>query len=353
MTIDLSGATASELFVAALVVVAAAFAAGVVVVMVLRRVARRWNVTVLSGRLWQSPVVVVIVLSAIEPWVAEIDRRWASGLAHLLSIAQIWAVAWLAIVLIRTAAKAALAKHPDTGLRDERSRHLRTKIALIQRVAIAAVATLAVGATLWTFPSVRAVGVTVLASAGILSIIAGLAAQTSLANIFAGIQIAFTDGIRVGDIVVVEGRQGRIEEITLTYIVVQIWNETRLILPCTYFTTTPFENWSHSGNTAIGEVRITAAWRVPVAAVRDELTRVLSASPLWDGRVVELRVGDTVPDGIVLLAQFSAASDAVEELRFEVREALAAFLTAQQEDVLPRARLEQAQPHPMSQKGPT
>ena len=85
MTIDLSGATASELFVAALVVVAAAFAAGVVVVMVLRRVARRWNVTVLSGRLWQSPVVAVIVLSAIAPWIAEIDRRWASGLAHVLT----------------------------------------------------------------------------------------------------------------------------------------------------------------------------------------------------------------------------------------------------------------------------
>lgn len=243
-------------------------------------------------------------------------------------------------MLIRTVEKAALAKYPETGLRDERSRHVRTKITLVQRVASALVITLAIGAILWTFPDVRAVGVTLLASAGVLSIIAGLAAQTSLANIFAGIQIAFTDGIRVGDIVVVEGRQGRIEEITLTYIVVKIWNETRLILPCTYFTTTPFENWSHSGNTAIGEVRITAAWNAPIARLRAELTRVLESSGMWDGRVSELRVGETAPDGIVLLAQFSAASDAVEIVRFEVREALTAFLAAETDDVLPRVRQE-------------
>ncbi|MBM7505401.1 mechanosensitive ion channel family protein [Agromyces aurantiacus] len=351
MTIDLSAASASELLLLGLGLLAGAFVLGVLVVLLLRRAARRWNLTVLSGRLWQSPVVAVIMASAIQPVVAEADRRWAPGLAHLLTIVQIWSIGWLAVVLVRTAAKAALAKHPETGLRDERSRHVRTKIALIQRVAIAAVATLVIGATLWTFPSVRAVGVTVLASAGILSIIAGLAAQTSLANMFAGIQIAFTDGIRVGDIVVVEGRQGRIEEITLTYIVIQIWNETRLILPCTYFTTTPFENWSHSGNTAIGEVAVTTGWAVPVPAVRTELTRILAASPLWDGRVAELRVGDTAPAGVVLLAQFSAASDAVEVLKFQVRESLIAFLAAQGEDVLPRARIEQT--HPNTQKGTT
>lgn len=337
---DLADATLPELLVAAAVALAIAAVLGIVVVVVLRRLARRWNVTVLSGRLWQSPVVAVVMLSAIRPVVQEIDRRWASGLAQLLVIAQICAVAWLAVVLIRTATKGALARHPETGLRDERSRHVRTKIALIERVAIAAVGTLAVGAILWTFPSVRAVGVTLLASAGVLSIIAGLAAQTILANVFAGVQIAFTDAIRVGDIVVIEGRQGRIDEITLTYVVVEVWNETSLILPCTWFITTPFENWSHSGDTAIGEVRLTAAWGAPIGALRDELQRVVAASPHWDGRVAELRVGDTAPDGVVLLAQFSAGGDVVELLRFEVREALIAFLDASHHDALPRVRQE-------------
>ena len=338
--IDLADATLTELLVAAAVALAIAFALGVVVVLLLRRLAKRWNVTVLSGRLWQSPVVAIVMLAAIQPVVQELDRRWASGLAQLLVIVQICAVAWLAVVLIRTAAKGALARHPETGLRDERSRHVRTKIALLERVAIAAIGTLAVGAILWTFPSVRAVGVTLLASAGVLSIIAGLAAQTILANVFAGIQIAFTDGIRVGDIVVIDGRQGRIEEITLTYVVVEVWNETSLILPCTWFITTPFENWSHSGDTAIGEVQLTAAWEVPVGAVRDELHRVLAGSSFWDGRVAELRVGDTTSDGVVLLAQFSAAGDAVELLRFEVREALTDFLAAHHRDALPRVRQE-------------
>jgi small-conductance mechanosensitive channel len=337
---DLADATLPELLVAAAVALTIAFALGVVVVLVLRRLARRWNVTVLSGRLWQSPVVAIVMLAAIQPVVQELDRRWASGLAQALVIAQICAVAWLAVVLVRTATKGALARYPETGLRDERSRHVRTKIALLERVAIALIGTLAVGAILWTFPSVRAVGVTLLASAGVLSIIAGLAAQTILANMFAGIQIAFTDGIRVGDIVVIDGRQGRIEEITLTYVVVEIWNETSLILPCTWFITTPFENWSHSGDTAIGEVRLTAAWGVPVGALRDELRRVVEASQHWDGRVAELRVGDTAADGVVLLAQFSAAGDVVELLRFEVREALTDFLADSHHDALPRVRQE-------------
>ncbi|MGR2752930.1 mechanosensitive ion channel family protein [Agromyces arachidis] len=350
---DLAAATLPQLVAAVVVALAIAAALGVLVVVVLRRLERRWNLRILAGRLWQSPVVAVVMLAAVGPVVQEIDRRWAVGLAQVLLIAQICAVAWLAVVLVRTAAKGALARYPDTGLRDERSRHVRTKIALIERVAIAAVGTLAVGAILWTFPSVRAVGVTLLASAGVLSIIAGLAAQTILANVFAGIQIAFTDGIRVGDVVVIEGRQGRIEEITLTYVAVEVWNETTLILPCTYFITTPFENWSHSGDTAIGEVQLVGAWEVPVIATRQELRRVVGASPFWDGRVAELRVGDTTADGVVLLAQFSAASDTVELLRFEVREALTDFLASRHPDALPRVRQEHIDIEATAEKGST
>lgn len=338
--VDLADASPGQLLLAALGAVVVSFLVGVGLVWLLRRQARRWNVAVLSGRLWESPAVAVLMLSALQPMVAEVDRRWTPGILHLLGILQICALAWLAVVLIRTLERAALAKHPETGLRDEQSRHARTKIVLVRRVAVATIIVLAVGAILWTFPDVRAVGLTLFASAGVLSIIAGLAAQTSLANIFAGVQIAFTDGIRVGDIVVVEGRQGQIEEITLTYIVVKIWNETRLILPCTYFTTTPFENWSHSGNTAIGEVRITASWDVPVAAVRGELDRILAASARWDGRVSALRIGESDGSGVELLAQFSAASDAVELLRFDVRERLTAFLTTLPTDALPRVRQE-------------
>lgn len=321
----------------AVVAVALAVAISLVVV-ALRGLARRWNVTVLSGRLWQSPVVVLVALSTLRGVLGDADGAWVGRVDHLLQIGVICAVAWLLIVLVRTAQKAALAKHPQTGLEDEQSRHARTKIDLLQRVAVAAIVTVAVGAVLWTVPQVRAIGATVLASAGLVSIVAGLAAQTTLANIFAGVQIAFTDGIRVGDIVVVEGGQGRIEEITLTYIVVEVWDGTRLILPCTYFTTTPFENRSHAGTSVIGQVHLRADWTIPVEEVRAELGRVLAASARWDGRHSRLATEDASGDALQLIAQFSATADEIELLRFDVREALVRFVRDHHPSSLPRYR---------------
>lgn len=321
-------ARASAVSQVALVAVAigVAVALALVAVAVLRHLARRWDVTVLQGRLWQSPVVLIAVLASLEWLVAGATGAWTVTVTHVLQVAQIGAVAWLLVVLVRTAEKGSLAKHPGTGLKDERSRHIRTKIVLMRRVATAVIITCAVGLALWTIPQVQAIGATVLASAGVLSIIAGLAAQTTLANIFAGVQIAFTDGIRVGDIVVLENLQGRIEEITLTYVAVAVWDGTRLILPCTYFTTTPFRNWSHSGDSVIGQVRVACDWGASIDAGRAELERVLRASRGWDGRQAALYVEDASGQWPVLLAQFTAAADEVELLRFEVREALVTML---------------------------
>jgi small-conductance mechanosensitive channel len=321
-----------------LVVLVLAIVVALILVALLRRLARRWHVTVLSGRLWQSPIVVLVGLSTLRASVGNTDGEWTGTLDQLLQIGQICSIAWLLIVLVRTLQKAAIAKHPQTGLRDEQSRHARTKIDLLQRVAVAVILTVAVGAILWTIPQVRAIGATVLASAGVVSIVAGLAAQTTLANIFAGVQIAFTDGIRVGDIVVVEGVQGRIEEITLTYIVVEVWDGTRLILPCTYFTTTPFENRSHAGVSVIGQVQLRTDWTIPVEEVRDELGRVLAASARWDGRHSQLAAEDASGDALQLIAQFSATADEIELLRFDVREALVRFVRDHHPSSLPRYR---------------
>jgi small-conductance mechanosensitive channel len=306
--------------------VAVAVVVALVLVALLRRLARAWGVSVLEGHLWRSPVVLSAVLLALAWVVGEADRPWSGTVGHVLQVGQIGAIAWLLVVLVRTMEKAALSHHPETGLRDERSRHIRTKIVLMQRVATAAIITCAVGVALWTIPQVRAVGATVLASAGVVSIIAGLAAQTTLANIFAGVQIAFTDGIRVGDIVVLEDVQGRIEEITLTYVAVAVWDGTRLILPCTYFTTTPFRNWSHSADSVVGQVRVACDWPAPIDTARAELRRVLAASSGWDGGQAELYVEDASGQWPVLLAQFTAAADEVEVLRFRVREALVGLL---------------------------
>src|SRR5690606_19083283 len=127
-----------------------------------------------------------------------------------------------------------------------------TQIMVLRRLTVAVLVVCAVAGVLLTFPQARAAGAGLLASAGLLSVVAGLAAQTSLANVFAGIQLAFTDAIRVDDVVVVDGQWGRIEEITLTYVVVHLWDDRRLILPSTWFTTTPFENWTRRAADLLG-----------------------------------------------------------------------------------------------------
>jgi small-conductance mechanosensitive channel len=198
---------------------------------------------------------------------------------------------------------------------------------------------LAAAAMLLTFPSARAAGASILASAGVISIVAGLAAQTSLANVFAGLQLAFTDAIRVDDVVVVEEEWGRIEEITLTYVVVHIWDDRRLVLPSTYFTTTPFQNWTRKESAVLGSVELDVDWSVPFDAMRAELDRLLTDHPLWDRRVGVLQVTDAVGSVVRVRVLVSAPdAGALFDLRCQVREGLVVWLQRDHAYGLPRVR---------------
>ncbi len=148
-----------------------------------------------------------------------------------------------------------------------------------------------------TFPSFSDIGKTLFASAGVLSVVAGLAAQTSLGAAFAGIQIAFSNAIRVGDVVVLEDEWGRIEEITLTYVVIHLWDERRLVLPSTYFTTKPFQNWTRNATELLGTAEVDVDFTVGFETMRAELDRLLRENPLWDGRVGVLQVTDASTGG--------------------------------------------------------
>jgi hypothetical protein len=267
------------------------------------------------------------------------EVTWLPVAARVLDIALIVIAGWILLVVARVVEQGALRRFPDTGLGDRHSRHARTKITLMRRVTDAITVTIVVAAALWTIPSVREVGVGIFASAGVVGVVFGLAAQTSLSNIFAGLQIAFTDGIRIDDIVEIEGRWGRIEEITLTYVVVRVWDGTSLILPCTYFTTTPFLNWTHQGTSATGTVEIGVDWLVPVDELRTELGRVLATSPHWNGVTGALHVEDTSGPVVTLVAEVSAVDgDALTPLRRDVREGLMRFIQGQHADMVPRAR---------------
>jgi hypothetical protein len=194
---------------------------------------------------------------------------------------------------------------------------------------------------LLTFPSARAAGTSILAGAGVLSIVAGLAAQASLANVIAGLQLAFTDAIRVDDVVVVEEEWGRIEEITLTYVVVHVWDDRRMVLPSTYFTTTPFQNWTRTESAVLGGVEIDVDWTVPFDAMRAELERLLDGNELWDHRVQVLQVTDAIGSVVRVRALVSAKDGpTLFDLRCLVREGLVAWLQREHPGGLPKVRNE-------------
>jgi small-conductance mechanosensitive channel len=199
-------------------------------------------------------------------------------------------------------------------------------------------------AGLMMFDTVRSLGASVLASAGVIGIIVGFAAQRTIANLFAGFQLAMTQPIRIDDVVIVENEWGRIEEITLTYVVVRIWDLRRLIVPLSYFIERPFQNWTRAQSDILATVFLYTDYAVPVDAMREELKRILAQAPDWDGKVCALQVTNA-SDRSVELRALASAADASKawNLRCEIREKLIFFVQQNYPDSLPRVRAEMRQ----------
>lgn len=222
-----------------------------------------------------------------------------------------------------------------------RVRKLFTQLQFLKKLAASLIGFVAVGLVLMSFETVRRLGTGLLTSAGIASVIVGFAAQRSISNLLAGFQIAFTQPIRIDDVLVVEGEWGRVEEITFTYVVLSIWDERRLVLPLNYFIEKPFQNWTRTSSRLTGVVFLQTDYTVPIKALRAELRRLLEASPLWDERVCVLQVTDSKERTLELRALVSAANaSALWDLRCAVREGLVAFLQRDFPGSLPRTRAE-------------
>jgi small-conductance mechanosensitive channel len=216
-----------------------------------------------------------------------------------------------------------------------------TQVHILRRAAAFFILLITVSGALMTFPSIRQYGISLFASAGVAGIVVGLAAQPVLSNLLAGIQIAITQPIRLEDSVVVEGEWGWVEEITATYVVVRIWDLRRLVLPLSYFIQKPFQNWTRHSSSIIGSVFLNLDYTVPVAALRKKLEEIVSASPLWDKKVVNLQVTDTTERTVQVRALASAATaPAAWDLRCDVREKLIVFLQENYPEALPRQRAE-------------
>jgi small-conductance mechanosensitive channel len=219
------------------------------------------------------------------------------------------------------------------------ARGVYTQVTVLKKIAIGVIAVFAIASMLMVFQSVRQLGTAMIASAGVAGIVIGFAAQKSLGTLLAGFQIAMTQPIRIDDVVIVEGEWGRIEEITLTYVVVAIWDQRRLVVPITYFIEKPFQNWTRTSADILGSVFLQVDYAVPVDAVRQELTRLLEASPNWDRKVNVLQVTDARERTLELRA-LASSSDASKswDLRCEVREKLVAFVQKNYPGSLPQVR---------------
>ncbi|MFI6511851.1 mechanosensitive ion channel family protein [Streptosporangium sp. NPDC050855] len=228
------------------------------------------------------------------------------------------------------------------GERNRKARRIRTQITLVRRVASAVIIVVALGAMLFTFPQVRALGAGLLASAGIAGVVVGIAAQSTLGNMLAGLQLAFSDALRLDDVVVVQDEWGRIEELSLTYVVLRLWDERRLVLPVSYFTANSFENWTRHSSRVIGHVLIRVDWSVPVEELRTELYRALREHPLWDQKDWTLQVTDTLPNGLLELRALMSASDSASawDLKCDIREHMVTFIRDRYPESMPRFRVD-------------
>ncbi|HDQ41585.1 MAG TPA: mechanosensitive ion channel [Desulfonatronum sp.] len=260
---------------------------------------------------------------------------------HVLSMLFILAVAW-SLIRLTAVFQDMLLRRFQLEVRDNlKARKIHTQLGILRRVLIFLIAIIAVSSMLMTLDNVRQIGVSLLASAGVISIIAGFAAQRSIATLIAGIQVALTQPIRLDDVVIVENEWGRIEEITLTYVVLRIWDLRRLIVPITYFMEKPFQNWTRVSADILGTVFLYTDYTIPVDQVRAELHRILQNNPLWDKRAWGLQVTNATDRTLELRALMSAEdAGAAWELRCDVREKLLAFIQDRYPQCLPKLRAE-------------
>jgi small-conductance mechanosensitive channel len=248
-------------------------------------------------------------------------------------------VAWLIIRIVRVMEDRVLARH-DLFVKDNlQARKVHTQMKIVRRILVFVISIVALGVALMQYDSFRELGTGILASAGIAGLVVGLAAQKSISNLLAGLQIAITQPIRLDDVVIVEGEWGRIEEITLTYVVVRIWDLRRLVLPISYFIEKPFQNWTRVSADLLGTIYFYMDYGVPVDEIRAELLRILEASEHWDGKVHGVVVTNLTEKSMEVRALIRAEdSGKAWDLRCEVREKMMSYLQKNYPKALPRLR---------------
>jgi small-conductance mechanosensitive channel len=281
------------------------------------------------------PLLAIILGSSM----LAVPERLQTLFRNAVSMMLVAAIAYVLYRLVDAICDLLLERHRTDIADNRQARGIHTQVTVLRKVAVAVIVLFAFAAMLMVFDQVRQIGTTILASAGVAGIVIGFAAQRSLGMLLAGFQIALTQPIRLDDVVIVEGEWGKIEEITLTYVVVNIWDQRRLIVPITYFLEKPFQNWTRTTAELLGTVELYVDYTLPMEPLREKLTSLLNGSKLWDRRVNVLQVTETREHSVLVRALVSAAnaSDAFD-LRCAVREGLLKFLQQEHPDALPKLR---------------
>jgi len=283
-------------------------------------------------------VLPLVAILAVLPNIV-LPPQWTHPVLHTVGLLVIAGLAWSMIALIRLWGDVVIAPHSVDVEDNLLARQLSTRVDILTRVGVTLVVIVAIGMMLMTFPEIRALGTTLLASAGLAGIVAGLAARPLFENLVAGIQLALTQPMRIDDVVIVEKQFGRIEEIHTTYVVVRLWDLRRMVVPLAYFINTPFENWTRKTANLLGEVYFFADYQVDIDALRAELPKILARTKLWDGQVQTVQVTDATEKTVQIRALVSARDSAeLFDLRCFTREELIRFLRDHQPDALPLER---------------
>jgi small-conductance mechanosensitive channel len=278
---------------------------------------------------------------------SRIPADFVGPIRHAAGIGLIISAAWLFVALVGVADDLVAAKYRMDVRDNLAARRVRTQIGVLRRVVIVVVSIVAAGIILMTFPSIRHIGDSLLASAGLAGLIVGLAARPALSNLIAGIQLALTEPIRIDDVVIVDGEWGWIEEIRTAYVVVRIWDLRRLVVPLSYFIEKPFQNWTRRTADLLGTVFIYADYNLPIEEMRGELKKILESSGKWDGKAWVLEVSNASEHTVELRPLMSAPDSATAwDLRCYVREKLIELLRERYLECLPRARAEIQPPAP-------
>ncbi|MFP7696362.1 mechanosensitive ion channel family protein [Trueperella sp. LYQ143] len=319
---------------------------GFIVVGILRAVGRRHHYVDPVARSVSRRLEILLLI--IGGWMGLIHGRrailpglepaWVAVLDQIFLIVVILAVTWCVVGLANGLIEAINLRMAEAS--EGRAARVKTQTQILRRVLVCVLWLLGIAGVLLTFPAARAAGASIFASAGIISVVAGLAAQTTLGNVFAGLQLAFTDSIRVGDIVMYETHYTTVEEITLTYVVLAVWDGRRIIVPSTIMTTKSFENWTRRAPQMTGDVTWEVDWAVPIDAARMQLEHILHSTDLWDGRTGVMQVSDATRNSSLTLRAIISAKDSptLTDLKNYVREEFVKWIQYEATYAMPHIR---------------